>query len=139
MKVAIIGAGSRGVNVYGNILTANGVRISAVCDIDRQKVINAKTRFSIAEEACFFDEDKFFEAGQLGDGLVIASMDQDHYRQAIKAIKTGYKKILLEKPVSAVRGETEEIIKAAKENGVDILVCHELRYSGFYKTIKEVI
>ncbi|MDR1940394.1 MAG: Gfo/Idh/MocA family oxidoreductase [Clostridiales bacterium] len=140
MNIAILGAGSRGANVYGGALSRMpDVKISAVCDIDKNRAVSAAERFGVGRENCFFDENAFFEAGVIGDGLVIASMDRDHYRQVVKAIDAGYKKILLEKPVSHRLEEVEEIVKTAKERGVDILVAHVLRYTGFYKTVREII
>jgi predicted dehydrogenase len=93
----------------------------------------------VPSDAAYLNEDDFFNAGVLGDGLVIASMDHDHYRHVMKALNTGYKYILLEKPVSDVIAETEEIARVAKEKGTTILVCHVLRYSRFYKTIHDII
>jgi predicted dehydrogenase len=116
-----------------------GVRISAVCDIDEGALKNAQDKFGVDGGACFADEDKFFAGGKLGDGLVIASMDKDHYRHTIKALDAGYKKILLEKPVSDKPEEIEAIAAAAKNRGADILVCHVLRYTGFYKTIRDIV
>ncbi|MDR2047159.1 MAG: Gfo/Idh/MocA family oxidoreductase [Clostridiales bacterium] len=140
MNIAILGAGARGANVYGNIFSRmSGVEISAVCDTDGTKANNAKRQFNVPENACFLDEDNFFAAGRLADGLVIATMDQDHYRQVMKALDAGYKKILLEKPVSNSRSEVNEIARRAKESGTDILVCHVLRYTAFYQTVKNVI
>ncbi|MDR3293540.1 MAG: Gfo/Idh/MocA family oxidoreductase [Clostridiales bacterium] len=140
MDIAILGAGNRGMNVYGRIFSSMaGARISAVCETDGVKLDEAMRRFRVEEKNCFADEDGFFARGVLADGLVIATMDRDHHRQTLKAIRTGYKKILLEKPVSEKLKEVEELVRVATANGVEILVCHVLRYSGFYKMINDII
>ncbi|MDR0752023.1 MAG: Gfo/Idh/MocA family oxidoreductase [Christensenellaceae bacterium] len=140
MDVAIIGAGSRGVNVYGSILySIPGVKISAICDISQTKLEEASKLFKVPPKMQFLSEDEFFEAGVLADGLIITSQDRLHYRHCTRAIDAGYKKILLEKPVSDDINETQEINDLAKNKGVDILVCHVLRYSAFYGTIHELI
>jgi predicted dehydrogenase len=135
-----LGAGNRGANVYGNILSRLAdVKISAVCDVDAKKTDDAEARFGTDKKFCFYDENAFFDAGVLADGLVVASMDRDHYRQVMRAIDAGYKKILLEKPVSDSHSEVAKIAEYAKEKGVDILVAHVLRYTAFYKTIKDIL
>ncbi|MDR3185678.1 MAG: Gfo/Idh/MocA family oxidoreductase [Christensenellaceae bacterium] len=140
MDITILGAGSRGVNAYGRILHhMPGVRIGAICDINEEKRLHAKETFNLINENIYTNEDEFFSNGVIGDALIIASMDHDHFRHTTKAISAGYKKILLEKPVSQDINETQEIARLAKENNVDILVCHVLRYSKFYKTIRDVI
>jgi predicted dehydrogenase len=45
----------------------------------------------------------------------------------------------LEKPVSHSRSEVADIAGYAAKKGVDILVCHVLRYTAFYKTIKDIL
>ncbi|MDR0696072.1 MAG: Gfo/Idh/MocA family oxidoreductase [Christensenellaceae bacterium] len=140
MNIAIIGAGSRGVVVYGRILSnMPGVKISAVCDIQQKKLDEASKLFKVPTENQFISEDAFFNAGLIADGLIITSQDRLHYRHCMRAMEVGYKKILLEKPVSDNIDETKEIRDIAILKGVDILVCHVLRYSAFYKTIHELI
>lgn len=136
MEVAILGLGSRGRN-YGKLIK-KGCRISAICDIQAEKVNKLGKEWKVPENKRFFSSDEFFNAGKLCDGLVIATQDSDHYEHAKKAIELGYN-ILLEKPVSPNLNETLELRDLAKKAGVNIMVCHVLRYSPFYRKIKELV
>ena len=65
-------------------------------------------------------------------------MDDMHYEPAMKAIDAGYH-LLLEKPVAQTVQECVDIALAAKKKGVEVLVCHVLRYTPFYKKVKELV
>jgi len=69
---------------------------------------------------------------------VIATLDDDHYTPALLAIDKGYD-LLLEKPVAQTARECVEIATAAEKKGVKVLVCHVLRYTPFYKTVKTLL
>jgi predicted dehydrogenase len=65
-------------------------------------------------------------------------MDRDHYRQAMRALELGYD-LLLEKPISPSAAECVKIAQKAKETGRVVVVCHVLRYTAFFNTIKDII
>lgn len=65
-------------------------------------------------------------------------MDSAHYETAIKLIDAGYNQ-LLEKPIVNNEKELLEIQKKAEEKGVSLLICHVLRYTPFYRSVKEII
>jgi predicted dehydrogenase len=65
-------------------------------------------------------------------------MDQDHFQPALAAIDKGYN-VLLEKPMGATPEECCRIERAATEKGVFVLVCHVLRFTPFFRTIKKFI
>lgn len=136
MKIAIMGLGGRG-SVYAHFTRYFGEEVVAVCDPDENKRELAYS-YGVAPEAFFASEDDFFSRGKIADALVIATMDTLHYRQTIRALEIGYD-VLLEKPIAVTYEECENIALKAKETGRKVAVCHVLRYSPFYKAIKDVI
>lgn len=134
IKYAILGYGNRG-NVYGEKLHHNGKDVVAVCDTLDYKLERAKKYYQNAE---YFDDENEFFAKKRADVLIIATMDQLHYRQTLKAIELGYN-ILLEKPISINLQDCEEIAQKANEKNVKVLVCHVLRYTYFYSAIKKLL
>lgn len=139
--IAVLGIGNRG-NEYAmfvKYLYRKLAKIVSICDIDEDRLKICTKRFSIAKDKAFNNNEAFFNSGVLADAVIIATQDMTHYEFAKKAIATGYKYILLEKPVSANVEECLELEKLAKENGVALLVCHVLRYSGYFSKIKEIM
>ena len=84
------------------------------------------------------NSEDFFKAGKLADILIIATMDQDHYSQAMKALDLKYH-LLLEKPIALNLKQCLDIENKALKNNLYVVVCHVLRYSLFYKKIKEIV
>jgi len=140
VKLAVIGAGGRG-NVYANYVITNPHAASIVAVADPQKHLRDKMqeKFNIPDEGVFENYDDFFAKGVIADAVIIATQDDMHFDPCMKAMDTGYKHILLEKPVSPSLAECITLEKTAREKGVNIQVCHVLRYSPFYRKLKEII
>ncbi len=136
MTFAILGLGGRG-SVYARFIREEGREIVAVCDTDRTKLERAKF-FGVKEKNFYTNEEEFFSKGKLADALVISTLDPEHHRQTLRALEIGYD-ILLEKPIATSLEDCLEIQKKAEETGRKVVVCHVLRYSPFYATIKEMI
>lgn len=137
--IAVCGAGLRGQFAYPPYALNNDqIKFVAVADLDSKRVESFKKTYNIEDNMCFNSAEALLAQGKLADAIIIATMDQDHYKQTIAAINLGYD-ILLEKPISPNLKECLEIEKLAKEKGVNIIVCHVLRYTPFYKEIKKIL
>ena len=140
-NISVIGLGNRGSEYMGFIKAFHSkkVKLFALCDISRQALDDIAPKFGIPKERCYISTDDFFAQGVISDALIIATQDASHYEITKKALETGYKYILLEKPVSGIEAEYKELRDIAKEKDALIIVCHVLRYSNYYKKIKEII
>lgn len=139
LKVILIGAGNRG-ETYTDIMAKmpDQYEVTAVAEPIASRRNAIKTKHHIPEELCFEDGLDLLEKGKIADAAIISTMDRDHYRMVMKAISLKYD-ILLEKPVSPEPLECAEIAAYAEKMGVRIVVCHVLRYSPFFITLKELI
>ncbi len=72
------------------------------------------------------------------DAVYIASENDLHYEQVIKAAKAG-KHILCEKPLALNSQQAEEMIKVCKENNVLLAVNYVFRFHPLLKKAKELI
>jgi predicted dehydrogenase len=79
-----------------------------------------------------------FALGKIADAAIVATMDRDHYGHVMQALDCGYD-ILLEKPISPNARECMEIEAKANALGRKITVCHVLRYTNFFGTLKQII
>jgi predicted dehydrogenase len=61
-----------------------------------------------------------------------------HFEPAMKAIELGYH-LLLEKPAAPTPEECYKIADAANKKGVHVIVCHVLRFTPFFRTLKKII
>lgn len=138
MKVAVLGLGQRGSN-YIRIMSifCKDVEIVAVCDNYAIRADQIAKKYKVKNK--FYSDKEFFEAGKIADAIIIATQDRQHYDHCKLAMDVGYDKILMEKPVSPVIAECEELLEIAEQKNVQIVVCHVLRYSKYYKLIKKII
>jgi Predicted dehydrogenases and related proteins len=113
------------------------IEVVAVCDKNQLRLNNTAKAFKIP--ATYDNADTLFNYGAVADAIVIATQDRDHIEHCRQAIDAGYKHILVEKPVSPDIAACEELLAYSKEKGVDIVVCHVLRYSKHYSIIKKLI
>ena len=138
LKIAVIGLGSRGKNYGTHLAKRDDVQIVAVCDKYRSKIDKVKELWKVDDKMCFTNEADFFALGKVGDCMLIATQDRDHYAHAMKALQLGYD-VLVEKPLSPNIEECLQLEKYAREHGRKVLVCHVLRYAGYYRKIKRMI
>lgn len=137
-KLILIGGGHRGKGYTEIGKNLEKFELIAVAEPvkDRREYI-AKAH-GIPEHMCFESWEPLLALGKIADAAVIATMDRDHFAPAMAAIEAGYD-ILLEKPVSPNLEECVAIEAAARKKGVQILVCHVLRYTPFYRALKALI
>lgn len=137
MKYILIGAGSRGM-IYGSWAVAHGIEIAAVAEPRADRRQHAAETLHIPQDMCFSDGAQLLNLGKIADAAIIATMDKDHYGHVMQALDCGYD-ILLEKPISPDAGQCLEIEAKANALGRNITVCHVLRYTNFFGTIKQIL
>lgn len=140
ITVAIAGLGSRGLDTYARCLEKDPDRaeLVAVADIRPDRVAAAAARYHIPAERCFDSVESLLKAPRLADVLFICTPDQLHYRPAMDALSLGYH-LLLEKPAARSVAECRDIAELAERKGRQVIVCHVLRYTVFYQTIKRLL
>ena len=139
LKAIVVGAGSRG-TTYSTVMSkhAEKFQIVAVAEPKKDRRDYIKDLYNLENNMCFESYEPLFELGKIADFAVIATMDKDHLKPALKAIELGYD-LLLEKPIAPTAEECIEINNAANKKGVKVLICTVLRYTDIFKTLKNFI
>lgn len=137
MKYVIIGAGSRGM-IYGSWAASHGDEVAAVAELRPDRLKSAGEKLGVPQERRYASAEALFAQGRIADAAVIATQDRDHYGHVMQALELGYD-ILLEKPISPSPKECLEIEARANALGRKITVCHVLRYTNFFSSIKGIL
>lgn len=139
LMTAIVGYGNRG-QIYADYSLDEPSELGVVAVIDPNdfKLQEAKARYGLSDDCLFHDFDAFANSKIACDLVINATMDQYHYETAIKILNAGYD-MLMEKPIVSNAKQLKEIEKLAKEKGAKVFVCHVLRYTPFYRKIKELL
>ena len=139
LKVICIGAGGRG-RGYFNIMSEHPDKFElvGVADpIDAARDVFIRS-FGIPEENSYRSWEEILDRPKFADIAIISTLDDMHYKPAMKAIELGYD-LLLEKPIAQTVEEISDIAKAAHKKGARVIVCHVLRYTPFYKKVKDIV
>ena len=140
ITVAIIGMGSRGANAYACCQKKfpEKMRIVAVADPDEEKRRIAREEYGVSPDMLFETAEQLLRREKLADVAFICTPDSQHYAQACRALELGYD-LLLEKPISNRPEQCAEIARLAEKKGRQVVVCHVLRYTPFYREIKRML
>ena len=141
VNLALCGAGMRGQFAYApyalkNPGEAKFVAVAEPVDALREKFAR---EHGIAPEHAFRDYRELLSRPALCEALMICTMDNDHVEPALMALDAGYRHILLEKPIDKDVAKCAALVEAAKAVDANVQVCHSLRYTRFYRRLREVI
>ena len=139
LRFILVGAGGRGSTyVKEGQKYCPEMELVAVADPNPVRRDYIKEMFDLPEDRFYEYGEDLLELPKMADAAIIATQDRDHFHLAMKAIEKGYH-LLLEKPAAPTPKECLAIEKAAKEQGVMVLVCHVLRYTPFFTLIKKLL
>lgn len=138
IKLAVIGCGSRG-RTYASIAATmpERMRIVAAADPD-PKALDAVDACTDSPVMRFNDGAALIAAKPDVDLAVIATQDSLHLEPALGALRNGWH-ILLEKPAAPNLADCQRILEAARSAQRHVLLCYVLRYTPFYRSVKQVI
>lgn len=135
----VLGAGSRGVTYASYAMEhPDELRIVAVAEPRQDRLTLLADDLQIPPENRFSDWRELLNQPKLADCAFVCTMDDDHTEPAIRAMELGYH-VLLEKPMSNREEECLAIAQTAQRTGRTLTVCHVLRYTPFYMTIKALL
>lgn len=139
IKAVIVGYGNRG-QVYADysLDCPEELEIIGIVDPNPFKLNEAKERYGLSDNALFNSLDAFLSEKISCDIVINATMDQLHYETAMKILDAGYD-MLIEKPIVNKTSQLLDIQRKAEEKGCKVFVCHVLRYTPFYRTIKTLL
>jgi predicted dehydrogenase len=124
-KVAIIGLGGIVQLVHlPNLLKMNNVKVTAVAEINKNRLNTIADKFSIEER---YSDYKELLAQSDADAVIIATPTHLHKETTIASLKAK-KDVLVEKPLARTYAETKPIIDTAKKSKNKIMVGMNLRY-----------
>jgi myo-inositol 2-dehydrogenase / D-chiro-inositol 1-dehydrogenase len=134
MRIAIVGAGRRGI-VHGRAASKYpGAEVVAICDPDEARAEK------LAEELgaqTYPDHRSALEAEKI-DVMYLTSPPPTHTQQALDAIEAGCA-LMIEKPVALDMESVRRIGKAAEAKGTFVMVCQQHRYSPGADRARELL
>ena len=137
IKAVLLGAGNRA-NVYAKTALAHPDRLQIVGIVDPDPVRRElmREKYGVSSARCYENVEAFVAEEKFADAVINGTMDHLHVPTSIPVLEKGYD-LLLEKPFAVNEAEARELCRVAKENGSRVVIGHVLRYTDFYRAIKE--
>lgn len=137
IRLGILGMGNIGRLHLNNVLEGKcpSVEVSAVCDIDAERLAYAKEKHPAA--AYFTDAIEMLDSGAI-DSVIIAVPHYDHPTYAIEAFKRGIH-VITEKPAGVYTRQVREMNAAADEAGVRFGIMFNQRANPLYVKAHEIV
>ncbi len=139
LSLILVGGGDRG-SCYLKYLKSNPeqFKLVALAEPVKEKREYLRDLYNVPADMCFESYEEVLKRPKFADIVMICTQDQMHFEPAMMAINQKYD-LLLEKPIAPTPEECYKIAENANKNKVRVLVCHVLRYTPFYKAVKEFI
>lgn len=136
----LIGGGQRGAQAYASyaLQYPNELQFVGIAEprADRREAFCKK--HGIEEKYCVESWEQILTFPRFADFALICTQDSMHMEPLKKAMELGYD-ILCEKPISPVKEELITLRDKTEAYSGMISVAHVLRYSPFFRKIKEIL
>lgn len=138
ITLAVVGAGLRG-QQYAELAVASGLAtVVAVADPSPARRAALAGTYGLGPDALFDGWAELAARPRLADAAIVATQDRNHVGPSVALAEAGYH-LLLEKPIAPTEEEAQTIIVAAERAGVQLAVCHVLRYTPLTRHIRALL
>ncbi len=140
VRMIVLGAGARGMDAYApfSLYAPDQLKIVGVAEPREARRFAFAARYGLPAETVFSDWREALSAGIEADAVLVATQDNQHVEPACAAMEQGYD-VLLEKPIAKTEAELKRIYDTSVHTGKRAAVCHVLRYTRFFQTLKSII
>lgn len=134
VKVGVIGCGYWGPNLIRNFVENPNADVVGVADLreERLKFINN----CYPQIATTQDYHELY--AMRPEAVVIATPPPTHYPLAKEALQTGFH-VLVEKPLTLVGSQADELVKIADQAGLKLMVGHTFEYNAAVHALRDLI
>jgi len=135
MNIGVIGAGIMGSNHIRVISAMKDVNLTAVCDVDLEKLKEMTQKVNVR---WLYKDYKEMLSKERLDGVIVAVPSAFHKKVVLDCIEAGVN-VLVEKPISDNLKDAQEMIDQAKKKKIIFTVGHIERFNPVVMKIKEFI
>jgi predicted dehydrogenase len=136
IQMGVIGYGYWGPNIVRNFSTANGSKVTMICDMNSETLKN-KVQKAYPQLRTTTSPDELIKDPEV-DAVAIVTPVFTHFELGKKALEAG-KSIFVEKPFTYTVAEAEELVNLAEKKNLKIMVDHTFLYTGAVKKIRQLI
>lgn len=139
MKIGVIGCGVRAPKYFEalDLKRPGEYELAAVADPNETNAAELKSRHGHEGTRVFRSHDEMLEGAEL-DGVLVTSPNSQHLKPALELYDRGIP-FVLEKPVVTTLEDCRALKEKSRESATPAMVGFCLRYTPFYRKVKELV
>ena len=140
ISAILLGAGNRGMDYYGGyaLKFPNKLKFVAVAEPVQFRKEKFARLHEIPLERTYNSWEEVLGEEKFADVAFVCTQDQMHVEPTLEALDKGYH-VLLEKPMAHTLEGCIKIVKKVENTKRILGICHVLRYTNFFTTVKDTI
>lgn len=135
VRIGIIGAGNFSNSHLDGLKEVTNAEVVAICDMVRENADKQAKKYNIKD--VYYDYHDLLKREDI-DAVTLPLPDQIHREIAVAAMRAG-KHVLCEKPMALNMDDCKEMVRVAKETGMQLMVGQIGRYTPAFVKAKEII
>lgn len=137
LSFAIVGPGRMG-SLYARLIhELESARLVAVCGRSEESTARLAGQYGVAGYAGG-DYGTLLQNHPEIDAVIVAASEWAHTEPVLAALDAG-KHVLVEKPMAPTVTDAERMVAAAAQAGVQLMVCHSLRFDPAYGAVRQAV
>ncbi len=137
VNLGLIGCGGRGGQLADSFYRKPGNRIVAVCDVDSERMGQARERLGGEKVQMYSEFRKMLESKDV-DAVIVATPGHWHVVPTIQACQAG-KDVYVEKPLGTTIGEGRAAVDAARKYNRIVQIGTQQRSTEHYQRAAEIV
>jgi predicted dehydrogenase len=114
------------------------MEVVGVADPSQLRRRIAAEKFNLESSQCFESAAELAQQPKLADFVMNGTMDDQHVETSLPLLEKGYD-MLLEKPFATTEEDMWKLVEAVRTHSNKVAICHVLRHSPFYATIRKKV
>jgi len=135
LNIGVVGAGYWGPNLIRNVSQSPNAVLHTVCDMDEHRL--QKIKLDLKPLHITTDLNELLNNPEI-DGVIVATPAETHHDIGMKVLAAG-KHALIEKPLALSSQESHDLIAAAQDKNLILMVGHVFQYNASVLKLKEII
>lgn len=138
IRMGVIGLGgiANAVHIPG-ILASDDAELSAICDIEEEKLNTAAEKYGLDCARCFASYERMMDSG-LVDAVSICTPNNVHMPVALAAIERRLP-FACEKPIGAEVEEAETLLRAIRTQPIPAMTCFSYRFKAAARYARQLV
>ncbi|KKL06441.1 hypothetical protein LCGC14_2596010, partial [marine sediment metagenome] len=133
--VGVCGAIGRGAGMVGSINTAEPMQVTAVCDVDAEKLEETRAKLDVPQ--AYTDYDEMLDKADI-DAVFIATPMHLHVPQSIAALEKGIH-VLCEVTAAVAVDECKDLVAACKASDAVYMMAENYNYDWHVVVVRQMV